>query len=158
MTYDRITTVCWCFVSVTAGVRRQPPCGRPAAQHSTAVHWLTQTPAAARTHARTAVCRHVAVSLGATDHVRILPQLSFRANRSAADSRFVNYRYVTVTSQQHTAQLPGGRLAVSTRKVLRPVTSAQVFLLGFPVSKSKCSDGSQHSKLPLHASHVALPK
>jgi cytochrome c biogenesis protein ResB len=32
----------------------------------------------------------------------------------------------------------------------------QVFL-GFPVSLSKCSDGSQHSKLPLHASHVALP-
>jgi len=29
--------------------------------------------------------------------------------------------------------------------------------LGFPVSKSKCSDGSQDSKLPLHASHVDLP-
>ena len=29
--------------------------------------------------------------------------------------------------------------------------------LGFPVSISKCWDGSQHSKLPLHASHVALP-
>ena len=28
--------------------------------------------------------------------------------------------------------------------------------LGFPVSISKRSDGSQHSKLPLHASHVAL--
>ena len=27
----------------------------------------------------------------------------------------------------------------------------------FPVSISKCSDGSQHSQLPLHASHVALP-
>jgi hypothetical protein len=35
------------------------------------------------------------------------------------------------------AQLPGGWLAVSTRKVLRPATSAQVFFLGFPVSKSK---------------------
>jgi len=34
-------------------------------------------------------------------------------------------------------------------------TSTQVFL-GFPVSISKRSDGSQHSKLPLHASHVAL--
>jgi hypothetical protein len=34
------------------------------------------------------------------------------------------------------AQLPGGWLAVSTRKVLRPATSTQVFL-GFPVSKSK---------------------
>jgi hypothetical protein len=32
------------------------------------------------------------------------------------------------------------------------------FFLGFPVSNSKCSDGSQNSKLPLHASHVALPK
>ena len=29
--------------------------------------------------------------------------------------------------------------------------------LGFPVSISKCWDGSQDSKLPLHASHVALP-
>ena len=28
--------------------------------------------------------------------------------------------------------------------------------LGFPVSISKCSDGSQDSELPLHASHVAL--
>jgi hypothetical protein len=36
------------------------------------------------------------------------------------------------------AQLPGGWLAVSIRKVLRPATAAQVFLLGFPVSKSKC--------------------
>ena len=31
------------------------------------------------------------------------------------------------------------------------------FFLGFPVSINKRSDGSQHSKLPLHASHVALP-
>jgi len=40
--------------------------------------------------------------------------------------------------------------------------SAQVFLstqvfLGFPVPKSKCWDGTQNSKLPLHASHVAHP-
>ena len=34
-------------------------------------------------------------------------------------------------------------------------TSTHVFL-GFPVSTSKCWDGSQDSKLPLHASHVAL--
>ena len=40
-------------------------------------------------------------------------------------------------------------------KVLRPATSTVVFL-GFPVSKSKCWDGSQDSKLPLRASHVAL--
>jgi hypothetical protein len=46
-------------------------------------------------------------------------------------------------------------LEVSNRKVLRPATSAQVFL-GFPVSKSECSDGSQHSQLLLHASQVAL--
>ena len=32
----------------------------------------------------------------------------------------------------------------------------QVFL-GFPVSIRKCWNGSQDSKLPLHASHVALP-
>ena len=31
-----------------------------------------------------------------------------------------------------------------------------VCFLGFPVSISKRSDGSQHPKLPLHASHVAL--
>jgi hypothetical protein len=29
--------------------------------------------------------------------------------------------------------------------------------LGFPLSKSECSDGSQDSQLLLHASHVALP-
>ena len=40
-------------------------------------------------------------------------------------------------------------------KVLRPAISTQVFL-GFPVSISKRSDGSQDSKLPLHAPHVAL--
>jgi len=30
------------------------------------------------------------------------------------------------------------------------------FFFGFPVSESECSDGSQDSKLLLHASHVAL--
>jgi len=29
--------------------------------------------------------------------------------------------------------------------------------LGFPLPKSKCCDDSQDSKLPLYASHVALP-
>jgi len=47
-------------------------------------------------------------------------------------------------------------LEVSIRKVLRPTTAAQVFL-DFPVSISECSDGSQDSKLQLHASHVAIP-
>jgi hypothetical protein len=47
-------------------------------------------------------------------------------------------------------------LEVSIWKVLRPAISTQDFL-GFPVSISKCWDGSQDSKLPLHASHVALP-
>ena len=37
-------------------------------------------------------------------------------------------------------------------EVLLPATSTQVYL-GFPVPISKRSDGSQHSKLPLHASH-----
>jgi len=46
-------------------------------------------------------------------------------------------------------------LEVSIRKVLRPAILTQVFL-GFPVSVSKCWDGSQDSKLPLHTSHVAL--
>ena len=47
-------------------------------------------------------------------------------------------------------------LEVSIRKVLRPTTSTRVFL-GFPVPISKYWDGSQDSKLPLHASYVALP-
>ena len=47
-------------------------------------------------------------------------------------------------------------LEVSIRKVLRPANLTQVFL-GFPVSISKCSYGSQDSKLPLCASHIALP-
>ena len=51
--------------------------------------------------------------------------------------------------------MPDCWLEVSIRKVLRPATWTQVFL-GFPLSISKRSDGSQHSKLPLHASHVAL--
>jgi len=53
-------------------------------------------------------------------------------------------------------QMPDFWLEVSTRKVLRLATSTQVFLV-FLVSISKCWDGSQDSKLPLHASHVALP-
>ena len=53
-------------------------------------------------------------------------------------------------------QLTDCWLEVSIRKVLQPATSTQVFL-GFPVPISKCSDGSQNSKLLLHASHVALP-
>ena len=47
-------------------------------------------------------------------------------------------------------------LEVSIRKVLRPAISTLVFLC-FPAPKSKCWDDSQDSKLPLHASHVALP-
>ena len=46
-------------------------------------------------------------------------------------------------------------LEASIRKVLRPAISKHVFL-GFPVSISKCWDGSQDSKLLLHASLVAL--
>ena len=52
--------------------------------------------------------------------------------------------------------IPDCWLEVSIRKVLRTATSTQVFLR-FPVSISKCWDASQDSKLPLHASHVALP-
>jgi len=42
-------------------------------------------------------------------------------------------------------QMPNCWLQVSIRKVLRPATSTQVFL-GFPVSISKCWDGSQDSQ------------
>ena len=52
--------------------------------------------------------------------------------------------------------MPDCWLEVSIRKVLRPATLTQVFL-GLPVPKSKCCVGSQDSKLPLHASHAALP-
>jgi hypothetical protein len=53
-------------------------------------------------------------------------------------------------------KMPDCWLEVNIRKVLRSATSTQLFL-GFPVSISKRSDGSQHSKLPLHASNIALP-
>jgi hypothetical protein len=56
----------------------------------------------------------------------------------------------------YNALLPDFWLEVSIRKVLRPANSAQVFV-GFSVSISECCDGSQDSKLLLHASHVALP-
>jgi len=51
--------------------------------------------------------------------------------------------------------MPDCWLEVSIWNVLRPATSTQVFL-GFPASISKCWDGSQDPKMPLHASHVAL--
>ena len=53
--------------------------------------------------------------------------------------------------RQHTCpSLPGNKYGISDINQHRG-------FLGFPVSISKCWDGSQHSKLPLHASHVALP-
>ena len=61
-----------------------------------------------------------------------------------------------LVNNSYILQLPDCWLEVSIRKVLRPATSAQVFL-AFPVSKSECWDGSQDSQLLLHASHVALP-
>jgi len=38
-----------------------------------------------------------------------------------------------------------------------PATSIQVFFLGFPVSLKQMLRWFPSSKLPLHASHVALP-
>ena len=52
--------------------------------------------------------------------------------------------------------LPCYIVPLRPKQVLRPATSTQ-FFLGFAVSISKCWDDSQDSKLPLHASHVALP-
>jgi hypothetical protein len=66
------------------------------------------------------------------------------------------YCFTVCVLLSYILQLPDWWLEVSIRKVLRPATSAQVFL-GFSVSKSECWDGSQHSKFLLHASHVALP-
>ena len=48
-------------------------------------------------------------------------------------------------------------LPASSQNLEGPATGhLNTGFLGFPVSISKRSDGSQHSKLPLHASHVAL--
>jgi hypothetical protein len=53
--------------------------------------------------------------------------------------------------------MPDGWLEARIRKVLRPAISTQVFLV-FLCRRCKCWDGSHFSsKLPLHASHVALP-
>ena len=65
------------------------------------------------------------------------------------------YCFTTCVLLHYIFQLQDCWLEVSIRKVLRPATSAQVFL-GFPVPISECWDGSQDSKLPLHASHVAI--
>jgi hypothetical protein len=51
--------------------------------------------------------------------------------------------------------MPDCWLEVGIRKVLRTANSTQGFL-GFRVSKSEYCNGSQDSKLLLHASHVAL--
>jgi len=64
--------------------------------------------------------------------------------------------HLSLTTPHESNPYSTPRLTFSFRKVLRPATSTQVFL-GFPVSVSKCWDGSHDSKLPLHASHVALP-
>ena len=63
--------------------------------------------------------------------------------------------YYVCIAVSHTL-VAGCWLEVSIRKVLRPATSAQLFL-GFLVTISECWDGSQDSTLLLHASHVALP-
>ena len=63
--------------------------------------------------------------------------------------------FCTVCALLFLLYMPDCWLAVTIRKVPRPATSTQVFL-GFPVSISKCWDSSKDSKLPLHASHVAL--
>ena len=71
---------------------------------------------------------------------------------------FLNYFLVILAAMSRSAQIPLYLFIYYIyyiRKVLRPATSTQVFL-GFPVSTSECSDGSQVSKSLLHASHVAL--
>jgi len=85
--------------------------------------------------------------------VQSLYRLSYRAHLSHI--KLCNFHVLHITADL-LANMPDCGLEVSIRKVLRPATSTQYFL-GFPVSISKCLDGSQDSKLPLHASHVALP-
>ena len=53
--------------------------------------------------------------------------------------------------------LDAGLLARSQYSEVPATGHLDTGTFGFPVSKSRRSDGSQHSKLPLHASHVALP-
>jgi hypothetical protein len=50
-----------------------------------------------------------------------------------------------------------GLLARSQYSEVPATSHLDTGFLGFPVSISECWDGSQDSKLPLHASHVALP-
>ena len=65
---------------------------------------------------------------------------------------------IIIISSIHDHTLDAGLLARSQYSE-GPATGHldTVFFLCFPVSIRKRSDGSQHSKLPLHASHVALP-
>jgi len=73
-----------------------------------------------------------------------------------------NHEFKRIISRRIGAYLETCQLSVvfvinvTFNNALRPAISTQVFL-GFPVPKSKCWDDSQDSKLPLHASHVALP-
>jgi len=56
--------------------------------------------------------------------------------------------------QTHSLNRAATRIAWN---LLYRVTQFTQVFLGFPVGKSKCWDGSEDTKLPLHASHAALP-
>jgi len=47
------------------------------------------------------------------------------------------------------------QLSLNTRAV-HVTDYRRTGLIGFPLSSSKCLDGSQNPKLPLHVSHAAL--
>ena len=101
------------------------------------------------------------------------PKITFRwdssvgiATRYGLDGPRIESRWwarisipIQTGSEAHSVSYTMGTVSLLARnqylEVLRPATSTQVFL-GFSVSISKRSDGSQYSKLPLHASCVAL--
>jgi hypothetical protein len=74
------------------------------------------------------------------------------AGQLTDDSMVHTHIYLTPWSRVPLEKLTGLQLV----KKFPAFCGTQKFF-GFPVSKSECWDGYQDSKLPLHASHVALP-
>ena len=98
-----------------------------------------------------------------TTATKSLPKRALHIVRSRASSIKWEYPLLSLKSSSsflrpdYLTQMPDGWLEARIRKVLRPATSTQVFLI-FLGPRRKCWDGSHFSsKLPLHASHVALP-
>jgi hypothetical protein len=90
-------------------------------------------------------------SLGPTENQTTIPRSS-----SPHSSHLTDSKYILILNIRYYKLYVRGSVHLIVTVFFFFAASAQVFL-GFPVSISKCWDGSQDSKLPLHASHVALP-